>query len=160
MSDIYATCRAAAVEHPSEDPVAVARRLVASVAKVDLVPLVADRVANEQRLVARQVEAEAFAVPFRAAVAGPAGQLLKRAPAYDVTDEFRALFRQQFALGDGTAVAWGQATVEQHEQRLAWLYRHRDGVNQTIARHEAAVRLLRESGASCLEDLERQKVAA
>ena len=56
-------------------------------------------------------------------------------------------------LGDGTTVVWGDALREQHLQRMAWLRRQVDGLEQTIARHAVAVAAIDAAGVSCLNDL-------
>lgn len=78
----------------------------------------------------------------------------------DPTGERAALLAETFALGDGSRVSWGEATVEQHEQRIAMLARLRDGIDATIARHRAAVEGIRAAGVKCLADLEALEVAA
>jgi hypothetical protein len=66
----------------------------------------------------------------------------------------RELLSTIFALGDGSQVTWGDATAEQHEQRIEMLTRNAAGVVETAARHAAAVRMIRESGVTCLAQVE------
>lgn len=68
------------------------------------------------------------------------------------------LLGSSFALGDGSRVTWGAATLEDHRQRIELLGRNVEGNLQTIVLHETAAALLRQSSASCLADL--QTVAA
>jgi hypothetical protein len=72
----------------------------------------------------------------------------------------RELLSTIFALGDGSQVTWGDATAEQHEQRIEMLTRNAVGVVETAARHAAAVRMIRESGATCLAQIEGVAPAA
>lgn len=65
----------------------------------------------------------------------------------------RELLSTIFALGDGCQVTWGDATAEQHEQRIEMLTRNAAGVVETAARHAAAVRMIRESGVACLAQI-------
>lgn len=66
-----------------------------------------------------------------------------------------------FSLGDGTRVAWGVATIEQHEQRIALLERQQDNVQRTIDRHRLAIQQIRKTpGASCLNDVAEQLPSA
>lgn len=65
----------------------------------------------------------------------------------------RELLGTLFALGDGTSVTWGHATVGEHEQRIAMLTRNATGVIETAARHQAAIRMIKDAGATCLADL-------
>lgn len=78
------------------------------------------------------------------------------------TENFRAAVRLElteellassFALGDGTRVTWAEATVEQHQARVAMLQGMAAGTLETAARHEEAVAMLREAGAPCLGTL-------
>ena len=70
-----------------------------------------------------------------------------------VRQEFAAeLLASSFALGDGRAVTWGQATLEDHRQRVDLLRRHVEGNVKTIQLHEHAAAMLRESGAKCLNE--------
>lgn len=59
-----------------------------------------------------------------------------------------------FALGDGTRVRWGEATVAQHRQRIAMLEKMRAGLSETVARHEAAISEIEAAGVSCLDEIE------
>jgi hypothetical protein len=70
-----------------------------------------------------------------------------------VTEE---LLGTKFALGDGTKVTWGEATVEQHRQYVVMLSGQVAGTVETAARHEAAIRLCEEAGVSCLGELDSQ----
>lgn len=63
------------------------------------------------------------------------------------------LLGSQFALGDGSQVSWGDATIDQHRQRIEFLMKHVDGNLQTIRLHEVAASMLRESHASCLNEV-------
>lgn len=66
----------------------------------------------------------------------------------------KALFlRASIALGDGTRITWGEATAEQHLQRIAMLEGQMAGVAVTAERHRIAVAAITEAGVSCLNDL-------
>lgn len=58
-----------------------------------------------------------------------------------------------FTPGDGRRVLWGEATIKDHEMRIDFLAKHRDGIDTTIQRHREAIELLKASGASCLNEL-------
>lgn len=77
-----------------------------------------------------------------------------------VSSGVKGLLVQRFALGDGTSVEWGAATVDQHETRIAMLRRMRDGIDLTIDRHRSAIEAINEAGVSCLADLQASEVAA
>src|SRR5690606_36081744 len=47
------------------------------------------------------------------------------------------LLGSEFALGDGRTVTWGEATAEDHQQRIEMLTKSAGGTLQTAARHQA-----------------------
>lgn len=63
------------------------------------------------------------------------------------------LLGSEFALGDGRRVTWGQATVADHEQRVALLTRNATANAEAAARHLAAVEMLRGHGVGTLAEL-------
>jgi len=63
----------------------------------------------------------------------------------------RELLETQFALGDGQVVTWGEATIEQHQQRADLLEKMAIGTAETSARHLAAIRMLSDAGVQKLE---------
>lgn len=63
------------------------------------------------------------------------------------------LLGSSFALRDGTRVTWGQATRDQHLERVDMFVERAEVNMEGAARHEVAVRALQESGARCLDDL-------
>jgi hypothetical protein len=64
------------------------------------------------------------------------------------------LLPESFVLPDGRMVTWGQATVEDHEARIGWLRGQMDALGQDVDRHQQAVKLIREHGATCLAEIE------
>lgn len=97
------------------------------------------------RSVEDQEAAEQFAAARRAA-AEAARQEQERHEAFvariksEARMEWTAeLLASTFAVGDGTRVTWADATVNQHEQRIALLARGIGGSIDTMKRHEAAV---------------------
>ena len=75
-------------------------------------------------------------------------------------DHLAALLQRSFRLGNGVSVRWGDATVDQHEKRIAMLSRQRDGIENSVRLHQDAVNRLRKSGAACLFELAQQPNAA
>lgn len=63
------------------------------------------------------------------------------------------LLDSTFALRDGTPVKWGDATVEQHEERRQMFKDNARANIEGAARHEAALHDLRESGAATLREM-------
>jgi hypothetical protein len=134
-----------AASDPDGDPTALAEGLIARYTRDDLIALLADEIAREQRAVVAAVEARA---DLRRLLAG-------REPSGLVTGQpsFVALLGHRFALGTGDTTTWGSATVEEHEVRIRYLEKLRDGLNATIERHRQAIALIRQAGVECLGDL-------
>ena len=63
------------------------------------------------------------------------------------------LLRTEFALGDGTVVSWGEATIKQHNTRVDMLYANASGNIEVAARHQAAIITLAERGIESLSQL-------
>lgn len=57
------------------------------------------------------------------------------------------------ALPDGSRVAWGAATREQHAVRLEMLKKHATTELETATRHQAAIDALDAAGVDCLNEL-------
>lgn len=55
---------------------------------------------------------------------------------------------------DGVEVAWGDATLEQHERRADWLKSHAAGTLETAGMHLKAIDALRGAGVRRLADIE------
>lgn len=49
------------------------------------------------------------------------------------------LLESTFALGDGQVVSWGEATIEQHQQRIDMLTSMTKGTLETAGKHQAAI---------------------
>jgi len=56
-------------------------------------------------------------------------------------------------------VTWGEATVQDHRDRIAFLATLRNGIQSTIDRHSAAIETLEAAKATCLDALS-ESVAA
>lgn len=77
--------------------------------------------------------------------------------AEDLQIEWTAdLLASGFTLRDGATVTWGDATVEQHEERRAIFLGNAHVNLEGAARHEVAIRELREAGAESLRALTHQ----
>lgn len=68
----------------------------------------------------------------------------------DQRDDFLS---QRFYTGT-EYVTWGEATVDHHRERIAYLATLRNGIDATITRHADAVEQIESAGASCLNDIE------
>ena len=69
-------------------------------------------------------------------------------------DDRSAYLNKRFAVGDGRYVLWGEATIEDHRSRIAMLTSLRNGIDDTIDRHNQAVKILITAKATCLNDIE------
>lgn len=75
----------------------------------------------------------------------------------ELTEE---LLESAFALGNGERVTWGQATIDQHTQRIALLTGNIAGNIETAARHQTAIDMIQEVGAENLAALAGESVVA
>jgi len=64
------------------------------------------------------------------------------------------LAEEVFSLLDGTRVAWGKATAEQHEARAAMQRAYASRSLEDAKRHDWAAGEIRAHGVTCLDDLE------
>lgn len=65
----------------------------------------------------------------------------------------RELLDSPFALSDGVLVTWGDATVEQHRERVEMFERNAVANIEGAARHRSALRDLDQSGAHSLREM-------
>ena len=84
---------------------------------------------------------------------GVLGKALER-----YTEEMRIqwtadLLDSTFSLRDGSTVTWGDASVEQHEERRAMFIANAHVNMEGAARHELAIQQLREAGAPTLREM-------
>lgn len=127
---------------------AIAQRVMRMCSRDDLVPLLVAAIENVQRAYVRRDEQRHLAK----LVASFRPSLLPSVPSIG-TSEFLPLLRRTIKVGKGNRTTWGLATIEEHKTRLAMLMAQRNGLTETIRRHEEAIRLLEESGATCLAEL-------
>lgn len=90
---------------------------------------------------------------------GPGGDALQWSTVDALLEEYRKavivnwtaeLLASEFAIGDGTRVTWGTATVEQHAARISMLTKNVRGNLDAIQRHEAAIATIKEQQAGNL----------
>jgi hypothetical protein len=127
----------------------LAEQIITQCTKAELVPYIAEAILQERRTSVRSTEKAWFAEMV--AAFSPSRPLVEQRIAQAA--EFSQLLRSRFAIGDGRHISWAEATIEEHEQRIAMLQQMRSGITETIKRHEQAVKLLRQTGASCLAEL-------
>lgn len=62
------------------------------------------------------------------------------------------LLEARFSRGDGTSVAWGEASRVDHEERVTMHFQHAVTGMQGASRHKAALELLDKTGANTLNE--------
>ena len=114
----------------------------------DLVfPAVAAQATFVRRGIVRREESTAFSQQ-KAEIEG------HPADAADPTDARRTLLELNTYVDHDTGyVPWGDLTGDQHEARIDFLERKMWGINVTVDRHRLAVKLIKNEGVSCLNDL-------
>jgi hypothetical protein len=65
----------------------------------------------------------------------------------------RELLETSFALGDGAETTWGEATVDQHQQRIDLLVKGASGTIETASRHAAAINMIQAAGVGHLNEV-------
>lgn len=145
--------RAALDEDADRDDYALARAVLAGVRRAELEKLVLPVTANEVRRVRREhvrsVEDAAFSPP-RVVDGHQVDPLAARK---------RLLDECMLVPGKGL-VRWGEATVEDHQARIAYLSAQAASIGVTITRHEAAIAEIEAAGVSCLYEVAAEGEAA
>lgn len=134
--------------NPNQDAQTLASKIIDKLPTEELVRLVAEEIDHIRRMKARVAEAEAFR-SFRPSI--KPGRVERKQ--HINAGAFRAVIGSTFKVGNGVEVSWGQATIEQHEQRVAMLERMRNGLDDTIRNHKATIAAMRDAGVNCLDDL-------
>lgn len=152
------TFRAWVSKYPDQERDRLARRAIKDVPDLVL-EVVAHEIDHCRRLDVEVLETRAHRAMMSHMAQFTASGGTVSALADDIKELFAELLAQRFALGDGVKVAWGEATIEQHEQRVHMLRGLVNGTLATIKRHEEAVERLRSAGAKCLNELMETKAA-
>jgi len=80
----------------------------------------------------------------------PVAELRRGAPARRPRAE---LLTETFPDYKGNRIAWGEATIADHQNRIDMLGRLAGGITATIDRHQQAVDAISAAGVTCLNDL-------
>lgn len=140
----------------------IARRVLYSTSKEDLLPLVLDAIGVARREITRVQERRTLGRLIEAVRPLPRyvhrdEQLAAQATQRRILDELRPdwskLRNEMLDLGDGTSVRWGAATVDQLKQRLVMLQSQVRGITTTISQIQAVVVAMQEAGVERLDDL-------
>jgi hypothetical protein len=147
----------------SVDEYALAKKAIREVPEL-LIPPVAERISNIRRMATLEKEVEAFREhvsslnPNKPAdtLSVGANRNIVSAPVDKKPDigALKAILAETFSVSqNGIRVTWGQATVDQHKERIRMLQGQIFGTQATIRRHEIAIEVLEQSDADCLDDI-------
>lgn len=93
---------------------------------------------------------------FRGQVRGIEVEFGQRAAA-ERQHSYQELLRSTFAIPDSVGgfrrVAWGEASIGEHQARIEMLETKRDGIEASIVRHQVAIEELRRTGKQSLGEL-------
>lgn len=154
---LFGRLRAYMRKHPQKDSGALAAAFVKELAPEMLVALLVRQINQFRRVDSRRTEDDVFTrrAPHARVAGVVAPTALTRAESRPTLPQltreaFAPLLNSTFSLGGGQIVSWGKATLEQHQQRVAYLERMSIGIDRTIVRHEAAIRVIRLQNVTCL----------
>lgn len=134
-------------ENPDAGSEDLAARLVEELGQDEIVAMIAQDIDTYRRNQVRTIEKTAFSQFF------DVDRRIDTSP--ETIARLRDVFAEKFSLGKGLDVEWGKATVDQHRMRIAMLMKLRDGINQTIDRHERAIEIIESAGVTCLDEVAR-----
>ena len=117
--------RQAVSDDISTDPKSIARRFLKEVPHREMVSMLAEEIAETQRARVRQAEKTAFK-QFGG------GKKISRGASKKLTGANMARLRKVFdmpvSLGGGFRREWGSLTIGEHERRISFLMKQRDGL--------------------------------
>jgi hypothetical protein len=129
------------------DPMELAGMFYETAEKTTLIQLLAGEIQNIQREMVKELERAAFSEElFRRFPEGVAFKMP------EPSERFAKLMENKFAMGDGRVVAWGKATIKEHQMRIEMLKKQRDGIDETIRFHEKAIEIIESANATCLDE--------
>lgn len=150
--NVYDIIREAIDAAPELSDQSIAINVLATVgvngrASMTLTPVVAAAVETLRRAPVRQTERRVF------------GQARTLGETVDVVALRAELSAEFFSLGDGRRVRWGEATVEQHRERIDLLEKQIAGIRYTVDAHAQAIVEIEAAGVSCLDEIPGEGVA-
>lgn len=119
--------------------------------KDTLAPVIAHEIERLWRQESQRNEQEWFP-SFREKIRAPAVKSKSLLDTQGNGDAVNNFLQETFALGDKRRVSWGEATVDDHRQRMVMLCKLRDGINNTIRRHRTAIEVLEQAEVNCLNE--------
>ena len=148
-------------EVPTADTGHVATQVLKIVPIEELVPLLSEYLAGMLRDRTREIERSAF-INLAEQRTGTLLPVVRPSKDPDAS-KLAKLAKDRFARGDGSEVAWLQATKSDHNMRISYLdsmrRRFNDGINDTISRHRKAIEIIEAHGVTCLADIAKPALA-
>lgn len=116
-----------------------------------LQPIVVAAVAAHRRQLATVVERAVFYPSSKVRqITGPPPEISPE----ERRKKIVALLSLTFALGGGTSVSWGSATIDDHRMRIADQEKKRVALGEDISIHQWAVDRIVEAKVSCLQEID------
>ena len=142
---IYDLIRDARLDAVDTGPDGVTKVLMDRLALPEIVyPAIRSFVLEQLRAATRAVEVEAFKTA-KPDIFSPEEHTV-------FVDRRTSLSEETFYTGE-RYVKWSEATVKDHEARIAYLKQHITGYVATIQRHKTAIAEIRAAGVRCLGEL-------
>lgn len=154
------TIREAVAADPDATSETIARNILTTINKHDLLALLIEEVDHARRAVTKNHERAANVARMNAflqrmSTSTPTPTTWEKVAEFDAMnrERIKQLMIQSWSLGDGTKVQIGEATLDQIRQRLDMLRKQHAGLGKTIEDLQTVERELVRSGATCLNDL-------
>lgn len=151
MSSLRTLVELALEENRHGDPTEIAALILENVDTEALIELVAHYVATYQRELTRRSERQAL-IRLQ-----PVGTAIDRR---SETANLRRLEGAKFTIASRLAVAWLDASVDDHKARIAYLLSKRKGIDDTIGLHRKAIDRIVATGVTCLRDLQDRELTS
>jgi len=131
--------------HINEDHKKLAKKLLQEIPKKEMLTLLAWEIQQIQRDIVREKETSVFTEELLSRFDGK----IK----IEADENLIELMKSSFSMGDGNVALWGNATIEEHQQRIDMLKKQRDGIDETISFHIKAIEFIQKNGVKCLNDM-------
>lgn len=128
--------------------------------KTILFPLVRNEIWRHLRNNTRAIEREAFDdhsygdEGSETVKTSSAFRPRSNAPAIETSSQRSALLGERVYVPSKGLVLWGEATVEDHEERIQYLMAKVNGTLATVRRHELAIEVIENAGVDSLGEIE------
>ena len=115
-----------------------------------LLPMLTAAIAAKRRAKVRSIERQVFS--DEGSATSPMVVETAAGLTVDVV-ALRDLLSEELFSVDGKQVVWGEATIQQHLARAAWLRDQQRALEETVRRHLASVEVIERFGVSCLNEV-------